>query len=789
MPSTPDLTIDALLSHATSLRALARGLLGGDEHAAEDVVQETWIAALEQRPARDIPLGGWLKGVARHLALKRRREEGRRTDREWSAAREEPLAGVDSDLAQREVLRRLVDAVLGLDPMYRQVVLMRYFQDLPPREIAQQLDTPVATVDHRLHRAKKKLRQRLDADAGGERRQWASALAAATGWQVSKNSGGSAMSWSLMAGAATVVTATVVATTWPSRGKTLPVEAGGVAQARQAAVALEVPATNEQEVDPGPQREPIVSATEVEAELRSGPELSYPYRLEGRVVDPEDQGVAYSEVWVVPIGHPLDQSVPADAQGRFAITWDAASPELEVLVWVDQAFIGYEPAPAQRLKLKSGSSQVRTVLVPKTDAESRRRVLALTEWVSEEDRSARGRAAGETEHVFRWPLPLETNSGEVLGEVVELSVAPSGGSFELAEESVGHEQASRQSVSVEGTVYAADGSPAAGAILMLQDEQGEDLRRVATTDEEGRYSFEQSTGRYRLRAGGGRFGLASTELVLEIGRAEATGEIAALQTHSWSPILDRGQEIHGRLRLEDGAKADNWLVTLLSEDERSLTLDATLTEDGRFALPNVTAGGRLLLSPPGSEFAAQVVEVAQPGQEPLEIVIPSSQLALGTLRLTLTAPGPEWQPELWVLQLESGRLSWLLPTEDAGQHELELPAGTYRVVAGTAQHGFLDLGQVQVESGEEVELTATLPEPGTVTWTTSTIPPEDEASVAEWTLYRLGNGVASQVGSGLVSRPPAAPLPAGEYALYLEGREIRFRLPPGAQETLELQQD
>ncbi len=45
IPAVPD----DLLAHADFLRGLVRGLLR-DEHAREDVLQETWVAALERPP-------------------------------------------------------------------------------------------------------------------------------------------------------------------------------------------------------------------------------------------------------------------------------------------------------------------------------------------------------------------------------------------------------------------------------------------------------------------------------------------------------------------------------------------------------------------------------------------------------------------------------------------------------------------------------------------------------------------------------------------------------------------
>ena len=48
-------------------------------------------------------------------------------------ARGEELASVEETVVQREVLRGVVDAVLGLDEPYQTVVILRYYEDLAPR--------------------------------------------------------------------------------------------------------------------------------------------------------------------------------------------------------------------------------------------------------------------------------------------------------------------------------------------------------------------------------------------------------------------------------------------------------------------------------------------------------------------------------------------------------------------------------------------------------------------------------------------------------------------------------
>ncbi len=72
--------------------------------------------------------------------------------------------------------REIVDEVLALDEPYRSAILLRFFENLPPRAIAQRLDVPVTTVQCRLTRGLRRLRARLD-DSRGDHRSWIALIA------------------------------------------------------------------------------------------------------------------------------------------------------------------------------------------------------------------------------------------------------------------------------------------------------------------------------------------------------------------------------------------------------------------------------------------------------------------------------------------------------------------------------------------------------------------------------------------------------------------------------------
>src|SRR5512145_2011064 len=102
-----DIDIDELLGHAAFVRRLARSLVF-DEHEADDLSQETWLAALHKPPHLRFGLRGWLRGVVRKLAAQGERRSTRRSRREAAAAAPERLPPSDELVERVEIMERLV---------------------------------------------------------------------------------------------------------------------------------------------------------------------------------------------------------------------------------------------------------------------------------------------------------------------------------------------------------------------------------------------------------------------------------------------------------------------------------------------------------------------------------------------------------------------------------------------------------------------------------------------------------------------------------------------------------
>ncbi|MFG0317112.1 MAG: sigma-70 family RNA polymerase sigma factor [Planctomycetota bacterium JB042] len=167
---------DDLTANARALRGLARHLCR-DAATADDALQTAVVKALERPPRSAGSLRAWLARVVTNEARLVRRGDERRRHRERRVAVPEATSDAAALAARHEERVALVRAVRDLDEPYREVVLLRYFEGLPPRRIASRLGAPVKTVDSRLSRALSLLRGRLDARHGGDRRARALALA------------------------------------------------------------------------------------------------------------------------------------------------------------------------------------------------------------------------------------------------------------------------------------------------------------------------------------------------------------------------------------------------------------------------------------------------------------------------------------------------------------------------------------------------------------------------------------------------------------------------------------
>ena len=149
--------------------------LTGNAALAEDLFQETWVRVLERghqyNPKNKFE--SWLFTIARNLVIdvSRRKKIASLDDMggpESEASYDPPDARAQSALQMlvtRENEKAVQLSLLKIAPYYREVLLLRFHEELPLEEIATVLATPISTVKSRLYRGLEALKSALPGGA------------------------------------------------------------------------------------------------------------------------------------------------------------------------------------------------------------------------------------------------------------------------------------------------------------------------------------------------------------------------------------------------------------------------------------------------------------------------------------------------------------------------------------------------------------------------------------------------------------------------------------------------
>jgi RNA polymerase sigma-70 factor, ECF subfamily len=140
-----------------------------DSRDAEDVLQDTLLTVA--RGVRDFrgssSISTWLYSIARSFCVRKRRKSKfapKESEASLDGAAQnvpDPGGTAEDALASKQVERALEQAIEALEPMYREVLLLRDVEGLTAAEVARVTGVSVQAVKSRLHRARLAVRAHI----------------------------------------------------------------------------------------------------------------------------------------------------------------------------------------------------------------------------------------------------------------------------------------------------------------------------------------------------------------------------------------------------------------------------------------------------------------------------------------------------------------------------------------------------------------------------------------------------------------------------------------------------
>lgn len=137
--------------------------VAGSSDAADDVVQDVWMRVVRGLPRlRDAArIRAWIFGIARRTLMDRLRRQY--AEPGVSSIDVERLPAVDDGELVAD-LAHMSEQLAGLPVIERDVLALFYLEELSMSEMSDVLGVPIGTIKSRLHRARRMLRDQMNAE-------------------------------------------------------------------------------------------------------------------------------------------------------------------------------------------------------------------------------------------------------------------------------------------------------------------------------------------------------------------------------------------------------------------------------------------------------------------------------------------------------------------------------------------------------------------------------------------------------------------------------------------------
>lgn len=712
-------TLEDFVAHDRFVRDLARRLLAEDVHGAEDLAQDVWSAAIERPPPHRSSLRGWLRAVTLALNTNRLRRHVPSYDATLDArARPDAHSAEQVELAAQR--RAVARAVHELREPYRAVVLLRFYESLPPREVASRLGRPVETVNTQIKRALAQIRLALQKDGESEDdfRTWLVLLAAP---HKPRGLERLALPAACVAGVAgALVTLQLARSDAPDVALAPSAQVESVAGASE-----ELPRLGSRDsTEGGTQRE--LMAPDPSRTAASEP-LAGLRKLRVTVADSEAKPIAGATVLVLR-EEGWDERARADERGEAVL--ELAPEDLgagsapDGVAWIKAQAAGWATAQEAvldlserddghvHLELVRGGAGLRghaldTDSIPVPGA----RLLVLpaslpTTWTRDDAmyRTARHETrtdddgAFAVEHLTQGPAQVFLSHPDLGIGRCETQVAAGSADVELR---------FTPGCIVHGVVVDEHGVPVAGVEVsgIAPDQAALPAAWTATQTD-----------------GGGRFTLpmaADSRLELWAALEPSNGVMAsqvvdarAGDSIEWNPKLRRWPPVRVRIVDRDGAPVEGWLASLFSERHGETRWNAAQSDARGMAEVYLPLEGtlRLLVQRPfgfkSATTVASLTGLVGSDEQVHEVVVERATNLLGGLSARVVAHGFELPAQLLALIEQSDRVHRVrLPLSPEGEvRASDLTPGSYTLLVIGPSALQCELASVDLEAGEVEEL-------------------------------------------------------------------------------------
>ena len=148
-----------------------------DEHHAEDLTQDVWVAFLENPPDNHVSIRSWIISTVKNLSYMMHRSDVRRRQREYMAAYLSENSSKEEEVERKEIRSLVIEALSGIREPIRSIILLRYYKGLSYKEIAHSLNISLNTMKTRLKRGLKQMRRRMMFSCNGNGNKRTNAVA------------------------------------------------------------------------------------------------------------------------------------------------------------------------------------------------------------------------------------------------------------------------------------------------------------------------------------------------------------------------------------------------------------------------------------------------------------------------------------------------------------------------------------------------------------------------------------------------------------------------------------